>query len=78
MTQDELIDSHVSLVQCTRAVDALVTHESKAEEARNENELLSGKEQNVWLVVTVKKMAPSHKIKPVKMYVAWPFRWDVY
>ncbi|KAG5222577.1 ribosomal protein L1p/L10e family-domain-containing protein [Salix suchowensis] len=53
MAQDELIDSHVSLVQCTRAVDALVAHESKAEEARNENELLPGKEQNVWLVVTI-------------------------
>ncbi len=70
MAQDELIDAHVSLVQCTRAVDALVAHESKAEEARNENELLPAKEQHIWLVVTVKKMAPSHKIKPVKMHVA--------
>ncbi|KAF9499076.1 ribosomal protein L1 [Pleurotus eryngii] len=72
MAQDELIDSHVSLVQCTRAVDALVAHESKAEEARNENELLPGKEQNVWLVVTVKKMAPTHKIKPVKIPIKHP------
>ncbi|KDQ25503.1 hypothetical protein PLEOSDRAFT_31764 [Pleurotus ostreatus PC15] len=72
MAPDELIDSHVSLVQCTRAVDALIGHESKAEEARNENELLPGKEQNVWLVVTVKKMAPSHKIKPVKIPIKHP------
>ncbi|KAF4577419.1 hypothetical protein EYR40_009224 [Pleurotus pulmonarius] len=72
MAKDELIDSHVSLLQCTRAVDALVAHESKIEEARNENELLPGKEQNVWLIVTVKKMAPSHKIKPVKIPIQHP------
>lgn len=67
MGQDELIDSHVSLKQSKLAVQTLHDHEGKKDQKRQETELLPGKEQNVWLCVTVKKIHPGHKFKPVKM-----------
>lgn len=71
MVEDELIDSQVSLIQCKRAVEALHTHALKREQKLQESELLPGKEPNVWLNVTVKKIPPGHKFKPVKMYVTF-------
>jgi len=68
MAKDELIDSKVSLKQCRLAVEALHSHESKRLEKLQETELLPGKEQNIWLNVTVKKIPSGHKFKPVKMY----------
>ena len=68
MAKDELIDSKVSLKQCRLAVEALHTHESKKLEKLQETELLPGKEQNIWLNVTVKKIPSGHKFKPAKMY----------
>lgn len=49
MSGGTLIDDHVSAQQCKRAVDALLSHASKFEEEKAETQLLSGKEQNVWL-----------------------------
>jgi len=69
MPKGELIDSHVSEHQCKLAVEALHSHETKKEQTRQEKELLPGKEQNVWLIVTVKKIQAHHKFKPIKMYV---------
>jgi ribosome biogenesis protein UTP30 len=71
MTKDELIDSRVSLNQCKLAVEALHVHESKKEQKLQESELLPGKEPNVWLNVTVKKIPPGHKFKPVKVCVSF-------
>jgi ribosome biogenesis protein UTP30 len=67
MAQQELIDSRVSLKQCKLAVHALHAHQSKKEQELQESELLPGKEQNIWLNVTVKKIPSGHKFKPVKM-----------
>ncbi|KAL0954745.1 hypothetical protein HGRIS_003697 [Hohenbuehelia grisea] len=72
MAKDDLIDSHVSTSQCKRAVDALLSFETKREEERTSNELLPGKEPNVWLVVTTKRMQPTYKMKPIKIPVAHP------
>ena len=69
MAGGTLIDDHVSLQQCQRAVDALLSHATKFEEAKAENELLPGKEQNVWLVVNTKVMQPEKKLKPARMCV---------
>lgn len=69
MSKTELIDSHVSLKQCKLAVVTLHDHESKKEEKRQETELIAGKEQNVWLIVNVKKIQGTHMFKPTKMYV---------
>ena len=75
MVQPELIDSRVSLKQCKLAVHALHAHQSRKEQEIQESELLPGKEQNIWLNVTVKKMSSGHKFKPVKMCVshAWDY-----
>lgn len=67
IAKDALIDAHVSTQQCQRAVDALLKHALAHEEKRAEHELLPGKEQNVWLQFTVKKMQAEKKLKPVKM-----------
>lgn len=67
MSKGELIDEHVSLRQLELAVESLLTHEAKKEQTRQETELLPGKEQNVWLNITVKKIPSGHKFKPAKM-----------
>lgn len=71
MSQSELIDSHVSLNQCHQAVEALHIHETKKQEKLDENELLPGKEQHIWLNVTVKKIPSGHRFKPFKMCVCY-------
>ena len=70
MSKDELIDSHVSLKQCRQAVEALHSHELKKKEKFEETQLLPGKDQHIWLNVTVKQIPAGHKLKPVKMYVS--------
>ena len=64
---DELIDNHVSSNQCKKAVEALTSHAVKIAKKRDENELLEGKEENVWLVLTVKRSHPEKKLKPQRM-----------
>ncbi|KAK7029776.1 ribosomal protein L1p/L10e family-domain-containing protein [Favolaschia claudopus] len=68
----DLIDGHVSLKQCKLAIQALNTHTTKATEKQKETELLPGKEQTIWLNVTVKKIASAHKFKPVKIPIVHP------
>lgn len=65
----ELIDSHVSLKQCKQAVEALHGYAIKKEKERAENELLPGKEEHIWLQVTVKRMQPEQRLKPIRMSV---------
>ena len=67
MASSELIDDHVSTRQCKLAVDALLEHEAKRYAKQQESQLLPGKEQHVWLVVTVKQMHPEKKLKPHRM-----------
>jgi ribosome biogenesis protein UTP30 len=67
MAVDELIDGHVSSAQCKRAVDALLKHALEVEKENEEKELLSGKEQHIWLVLGVKHMHPEKKLKPFRM-----------
>ena len=69
MAVDDLIDYHVSVKQCKRAIKALHTHALKISKAKEEKELLPGKEENIWLVLSVKKTTPEKKLKPHKMYV---------
>lgn len=64
----DLIDSHVSLKQCTKAVTVLHSHETKKNDAYEQDQLLPAKEQHIWLNVTVKTIPSGHKLKPVKMY----------
>ncbi|KAF8172855.1 ribosomal protein L1p/L10e family-domain-containing protein [Mycena galopus ATCC 62051] len=68
----DLIDAHVSVQQCKKAVDALHAHAQKRAQKQEATELLPGKEQNVWLNVTVKKIASAHRFKPVKIPIAHP------
>ncbi|KAJ7681512.1 ribosomal protein L1p/L10e family-domain-containing protein [Mycena rosella] len=72
MATGDLIDGHVSLKQCKVAVEALHAHSTKAAEKQGETELLPGKEQNIWLNVTVKKIASAHRFKPVKVPIVHP------
>ncbi|KAL6304415.1 ribosomal protein L1p/L10e family-domain-containing protein [Sparassis latifolia] len=72
MSKATLIDDHVSATQSKKAVDALLTHMLKVEEKKADNELLPGKEQNIWLVVTTKQMYPEKKLKPSKIPLAHP------
>lgn len=69
MALNELIDEHVSVQQCKLAVDTLHAHSTKKAQQEAETELLPGKEQYIWLNVSVKRMAPGNKFKPVKMCV---------
>ncbi|EGN91706.1 hypothetical protein SERLA73DRAFT_192115 [Serpula lacrymans var. lacrymans S7.3] len=72
MAKSELIDSHVSVKQCKLAIDALHTHALKKQKEKEETELLTGKEQNIWLQVAVKKMHPEKKIKPIRVPIKHP------
>ena len=67
--EEDLIDSHVSQSQCRKAVEALHSHELKKKEKFEENQILPAIEQHIWLNVTVKKVAPTYKVKPHKMYL---------
>lgn len=67
MSTADLIDSHVSTNQCKKAVSALIKHVLKTSKQKEETQLLPDREENVWLVVTVKKDHPEKKLKPFKM-----------
>ncbi|KAI5989121.1 ribosomal protein L1p/L10e family-domain-containing protein [Pisolithus albus] len=67
MAKTELIDGHVSLKQCKRAVAALHDYATKKEKEREEKELLPGKDEHIWLQITVKRMQPIQKLKPVRI-----------
>lgn len=69
MGAQKLIDSHVSTAQCERAVSALGEHATKIAKRKEEHELLPRKEENVWLVVSVKKVTPEKKLKAHRMCV---------
>ncbi|KAJ3520290.1 hypothetical protein NM688_g9185 [Phlebia brevispora] len=68
----ELIDEHVSAHQCKLALEALLKHEVKRHAEQQESQLLPGREQNVWLVVTVKQMHPEKKLKPHRIPIVHP------
>lgn len=72
MAPKELIDDHVSEKQCKLAVNALLDHAVKVQEKKQETELLADKEQNVWLVITVKQMHPEKNLKPHRIPLAHP------
>ncbi|EIW81098.1 ribosomal protein L1 [Coniophora puteana RWD-64-598 SS2] len=72
MAKAELIDEHVSLKQCKLAVEALQKHNTKKEKELEETQLLAGKEQHIWLQITVKRMHTEKKIKPVKVPIKHP------
>jgi ribosome biogenesis protein UTP30 len=65
----ELIDGHVSIKQCKRAVAALMEYAFKEQQKREENELLPGKQECVWLQVSVKQVHAEAKLKPHRMCV---------
>lgn len=69
MGTNVLIDDHVSTHQCEKALNALLVHALKKNQQTEETELLGGREQHVWLNVTVKQMQPEKKLKPFKMCV---------
>ena len=62
-----LIDGRVSVEQCEKAVSALLRHVREVQQKAEETELLPGKEQHVWLVMTVKRMQPMKNLKPQQM-----------
>ena len=66
----EQIDSHVAVEQAEKAIDALYKHAIKFQKEKESEELLPGKEQNIWLVIGVKKIYPEGKLKPFRMYVS--------
>jgi len=68
----ELIDSHVSVKQCRRAVSALMEYALKQKQKREENELLPGKEEGIWLQIAVKEVHPEAKLKPHRIPVKYP------
>lgn len=70
---DELIDGHVSVKQCKRAVTALLEYALKQQQKREENELLPGKEEYIWLQVSVKRVHAEAKLKPRRMCVNLQF-----
>ena len=65
----ELIDDHVSVKQCKRAVTALMEYALKQQQKREENELLPGKEEFIWLQISVKRVHGEAKLKPRRMCV---------
>ncbi|KAH7913958.1 ribosomal protein L1p/L10e family-domain-containing protein [Hygrophoropsis aurantiaca] len=72
MAKTELIDSHVSVKQCKLAVESLHAYASKKEKEKEDNELLPGNEQHIWLQIAVKKMHTESKIKPHKIPLKYP------
>ena len=69
MAKKDIIDEHVSVSQSKKAISALLGHATKVAEQKEETELISGKEENIWLVLSVKKTSAEKKLKPSKMLV---------
>ncbi|KIK98978.1 hypothetical protein PAXRUDRAFT_823259 [Paxillus rubicundulus Ve08.2h10] len=72
MAKTELIDSHVSVTQCKRAIEALHAYATKLEKKRAETELLPSNDQHIWLQIAVKTMQPEQKLKPIKIPIKYP------
>ncbi|KAF8436927.1 ribosomal protein L1p/L10e family-domain-containing protein [Boletus edulis BED1] len=72
MSKSELVDGHVSITQCKRAIDALHAYATQLEKKRAETELLPGKEQHIWLQITVKTMHPERKLTPFRIPLKHP------
>ncbi|KAG6379094.1 ribosomal protein L1p/L10e family-domain-containing protein [Boletus reticuloceps] len=72
MSESELVDGHVSITQCKRAIDALHAYATQLERKRAETELLPGKEQHIWLQITVKTMHPERKLTPFRIPLKHP------
>ncbi|KAF9221528.1 ribosomal protein L1 [Gyrodon lividus] len=72
MAKTELIDSHVSVKQCKRAIEALHAYAAKLEEKRAETELLPSNDQHIWLQIAVKTMQPEQKVKPRRIPIKYP------
>lgn len=68
----ELIDGHISVKECGHAVAALMEYALKQQEKREENELLPGKEESIWLQIAVKEIHGEAKLKPHRMCVGTP------
>ncbi|KAF8269388.1 ribosomal protein L1p/L10e family-domain-containing protein [Lactarius quietus] len=68
----ELIDGRVSVKQCKRAVTALMEYALKQQQKREENELLPGKEEYIWLQISVKRVHAEAKLKPRRIPVKYP------
>jgi ribosome biogenesis protein UTP30 len=64
---EQLIDSKVSSSQTKLAIDALLKHALKHTSEKEQTELLPGKDQFVWLVLTTKKVHAEKKLKPFKL-----------
>lgn len=70
MAKDTLIDKHVSMKQCEKAIRALLKYTQKRRAEEDESTLFRDEEQAVWLIIALKKMQPNaHKLKPHRMYV---------
>ncbi|PAV16927.1 ribosomal L1 [Pyrrhoderma noxium] len=72
MAKKDIIDEHVSVSQSKKAISALLGHATKVAEQKEETELISGKEENIWLVLSVKKTSAEKKLKPSKIPLAHP------
>ncbi|KII90828.1 hypothetical protein PLICRDRAFT_158208, partial [Plicaturopsis crispa FD-325 SS-3] len=68
----EMIDSHVSMAQCRKAIEALLAYAHKKEDTEEQNALLPAKAQNIWLQIAVKKMYPEKTLKPFRIPLAYP------
>ncbi|KAH9033841.1 ribosomal protein L1p/L10e family-domain-containing protein [Lactarius hengduanensis] len=68
----DLIDGHVSVKQCKRAVTALMEYALKQQQKREENELLSRKEEYIWLQISVKRDHAEAKLKPRRIPIKYP------
>ncbi|KAH9952495.1 ribosomal protein L1p/L10e family-domain-containing protein [Russula dissimulans] len=68
----EFIDGQVSVKQCRRAVSALMEYALKQKQKREENELLPGKEEGIWLQIAVKEVHAEAKLKPHKIPIKYP------
>jgi len=67
----ELIDGHVSIKQCKRAVTALMEYALKQQQTREENVLLPGKEECIWLQIAVKQVQAEAKLKPHRIPIKY-------
>ncbi|KAF8583320.1 ribosomal protein L1 [Ramaria rubella] len=72
VSTDSLVDDHVSIEQCKKAVSALLKHAQKKQLEHDETQLLPGKDQYIWLVMTVKQMQPMKALKPHKIPLTYP------
>lgn len=69
MAKDTLIDKHVSMKQCEKAIEALHKYTQKRRAEEDESSLFRDEEKGVWLVIALKQMQPNdYKLKPHRMY----------